>query len=145
MGMAKKLRRKNMDYTKYDFAAIVGAEVSVLLKSKVEYGGTLKLISNKAIFLLMNDNPLALEGRWFAIEDIVPGSLSAKIKVEDMSVNQLKRFIKPRRCCSEAMLIAEDGVHHSLLDSYGEIKYDYDEFDKSFADYVDCTDWGWEK
>lgn len=122
------------DYTKYDFTPIMGAEVSVLLKSKVEYGGTLKLISDKAIFLLMNDNPLALEGRWFAIEDIVPGSLTAKIKVEDMSLKQMMEFCFHEGNCNYVVLyndktcVSTCGKHAKNIE---------------LTDYIDCTDWGW--
>lgn len=131
------------DYTKYDFAAIVGAEVSVLLKSKVEYGGTLKIVGNKTIFLLMNDNPLTLEGRWVAIEDIVPGSLTAKIKVEDMSVKQLKRLTEEEKerfdedvlvvLCMKQKTMFYDNGKFSLYDG------------RTFNNYIDCTDWGWKK
>ena len=126
------------DYTKYDFAAIVGAEVSILLKSKIEYGGTLKLISNKAIFLLMNDNPLALEGRWFSMEEIT--SLTAKIKVEDMTPNQLKRRFQFD--CKYPVVLVNDKVfschiNNEKIDAVcGEI---------SIHDYIDCTDWGWKE
>jgi len=134
-----------MDYTGYDFAAIVGAEVEITHNSGHKYSGTLKLVGRQNGAILLYPSDEKKPAYWVVIENIAPGSLTAKIKVEDMSVKQLKRFIKPRRCCREAMLIAEDGVHHSLRDSYGEITYDYDEFDKSFTDYIDCTDWGWKE
>ena len=135
------------DYTKYDFEAIRGAYVEMEV-APAENPAIHAAISGMVVYqdpnlILVLRNSGTVTG--FFRSEIVPDSLSARIKVEDMSVKQLKRFIKPRMCCREAMLIAEDGVHHSLRDSYGEITYDYDEFDKSFADYVDCTDWGWRK
>lgn len=134
-----------MDYTKYDFTAIIGAEVTIVTHEGYEHVGQLVStqlspsdVEQLIIYLPEEDGCILINADYV-------NNLTARIKVEDMSVKQLKRFIKPRRCCSEAMLIAEDGVHHSLLDSYGELSYDYDEFDKSFADYIDCTDWGWKE
>ena len=39
------------DYTKYDFAAIVGAEVSILLKSKIEYGEMTEVSRRNILFV----------------------------------------------------------------------------------------------
>ena len=133
------------DYTKYDFAAIVGAEVSILLKSKIEYGGTLILVDKKngAIFLLMNDNSLALEGRWFSMEEIK--SLTAKIKVEDMSVKQLKRLTE------EEKDRFDEGKDVSVVLCMKQKTMFYDEGEdalydgRTFNNYIDCTDWGWKE
>ena len=116
------------DYTKYDFGAIVGAKVSILLKSKIEYGGTLILVDKKngAIFLLMNDNPLALEGRWFSMEEIT--SLTAGIKVEDMTLKQL-RARRNLFCFLFGSDFAQEMVAKGNLDV--------------LHGYVECTDWGW--
>ena len=123
------------DYTKYDFAAIVGAEISVLIKNKVGYEGTLKFVDEKngGIFLLVDYNPL--EGRWLVIEDITPGSLSAKIKVEDMSVKQMMEFCFHEGNCNYVVLyndktcVSTCGKHAKNIE---------------LTDYIDCTDWGWE-
>lgn len=129
------------DYTKYDFAAIVGAEVEIELKDGSTYKGMLVAdIPEQTAFCVKHHLGIVKK---MCNEDIL--TLTAKIKVEDMSVKQLKRFIKPCRGGSEVMVIAKDGVHHSILDSCDELSYDYDEFDESFADYIDCTEWGWQK
>ena len=147
------------DYTKYDFAAIVGAEVSVIIKRQVGYEGTLKFVDEKngGIFLLVDDDPL--QGRWLVIEDITPGSLTAKIKVEDMSLKQLHSYYKSlakrdeygdyvvvirggeveepsRRITYSFQRTGDDGD----VEEYGQWTNDSDE---PLDDYIDCTDWGW--
>lgn len=132
------------DYTKYYFAAIVGAEVSVLLKNKVEWGGTLIVVDDKEIFLLINDNPLALEGHWFAIKDIIPGSLHAKIKVEDMSVKQLKCLAEDEKDFFDK----DEGEVQVILDMKRKMLFFENgllalDREHTFGKYIDCTEWGW--
>lgn len=126
------------DYTKYDFAAIVGAEVEIDYGGR-DVSGVLVSQTEKTIYLNTGNNPLYLS--LFYKHNI--RSLTAKIKVEDMSVKQLKRFIKPALNWREVVMIAEDGVHHSILEMCDEPVDD--EPVKSFTDYIDCTDWGWKK
>ena len=127
------------DYTKYDFAAIVGAEVELEFKDGSTYKGTL-VADFPELTAICVKHHLGIVKK-MRNEDIL--SLTAQIKVEDMSVKQLKRFIKPSLNWREAVIIEEDGVHHSILE--GDYAPDDDEPMKKFTDYIDCTDWGWKE
>ena len=125
-------------YTKYDFAAIVGAKVEFTAKSGEALSGTLILASNKTICLLQNENPF--EGRWFAIEDITPGSLTAKIKVEDMTFKQLKMYFNFNW---DVHLVLNAGEADTCRFDNGGINHLVGPV--SVSTVVDCTNWGWTK
>ena len=132
------------DYTKYDFAAIVGAEVEIVLKDVKEplvakiIGYDLK--TKQVYVIVIEPHPCFwLNGRpeTLCCSDI--NSLTAKIKVEDMSVKQLKRLLRtyPAMGQEHIFVIAENGVHHSIMTTWEEVGK------QDFTDYIDCTDWGW--
>lgn len=129
------------DYTKYDFGAIVGAKVEITQNGGHKYSGTLKLVGRQNGAILLYPSDEKKPAYWVVIEDIVPGSLSARIKVEDMSVNQLKRLLETYQdpVSEHAFVITEDGVYHSVLSALKEIGK------QDFTDYIDCTDWGWKE
>lgn len=125
------------DYTKYDFAAIVGAEVELQVKffgchkGKVlcrwEYQG-------KPYLTILVSEPDGNHLSDIPVDEIK--SISAKIKVEDMSVNQMMEFCFIDGDCNYAVLyndktcVATCGKHAKNI----ELK-----------DYIDCTDWGWKE
>lgn len=133
------------DYTKYDFAAIVGAEVRIKYDENDDpYNGiVLGLYGegqlSKPIILLETSSI------WYEKGEVITQlpcniiSLSAKIKVEDMSVKQLRRLLKTYQApgLEHIFVIAENGVHHSIMTTWEEVGK------QDFTDYIDCTDWGW--
>lgn len=129
-----------MDYTKYNFDAIVGAEVEIGNQRKIF--GKVVCSTDEAVVIQLtkDDNALRKGDAVFLVKGTIL-ALTARIKVEDMSVKQLKRFIKPCRNWQEVVMIAEDGVHHSILEMCDEPTDDMPV--KSFTDYIDCTEWGW--
>ena len=132
------------DYTKYDFAAIVGAEVEVNIRFFPRHKGKVLCrweYEGKPYLTILVCEPNGSHLCDIPVDEIVPGSLTAKIKVEDMSVKQLKRFIDSSSSWYEIVMIAEDGVHHSILEMCDEPTDDMPV--KSFTDYIDCTEWGW--
>ena len=132
------------DYTKYDFAAIVGAEVETTQKDGRKSSGTLKAIGrqNGAILLYPSDEKKLVD--WVLIKDIL--SLTAKIKVEDMTAKQLKRFANIQGELSGIL-----DVVIRFKEKRIEIFAGWDEkrcvhlFSEQHGldDYIDCTDWGW--
>ena len=150
------------DYTKYDFAAIVGAEVEM----KVRDGkGSCWNVKGK---IRLQDNGLVwverTEGKpWndcIIIREIIPDSLSAKIKVEDMSLKQLHSYYKAfaeREGYEDYVVVIRGGeveepsnrITYSLkrmdaenIEEFGPWTKDVDE---PLDDYIDCTDWGWKE
>lgn len=139
------------DYTKYDFAAIVGAEVRIKYDNNDDpYNGiVLGLYGegqlSKPIILLETSSLWYVKGEVITQNPCNIISLTAKIKVEDMSVKQLRRLLEPYKKPYEkhGFIIDEDGVHHVnlyLCDSLDDV-----EPMKLFTDYIDCTEWGWKE
>lgn len=124
------------DYTKYDFAAIVGAKVKITLVNGHTFEGALKLVDkkNKAIFLCPNED--LWEANWFLMEGIT--DLSAEITIEDMSVKHLKRRFSFD--CKFPLVLVNDKTFMCHI-SDGKIDDVYGE--TSIHEIIDCTDWGW--
>lgn len=127
------------DYTKYDFAAIVGAEVRIKYDNNADpYNGiVLGLFGegqlSKPIILLKTSSI------WYEAGDVITQlpcnilSLSAKIKVEDMTLKQLLRMMD------------EYKYRSPKLDENG-IWFECSNGDKAVARFgkdIDCADWGW--
>lgn len=140
------------DYTKYDFAAIVGAEVEITQYGGHKYSGTLKLVGRQNGAILLYPSDEKKPAYWFVIEDIVPGSLTAKIKVEDMSLKQITRHaeaLKNKNGEKEVYFMVNSDVlpneENQILffgtDTIGD-RYRTEVWLK-LSDYIDCTDWGW--
>ena len=131
------------DYTKYDFNAIVGAEVEMKTR---DGKGTLWTVKGK---VRLQDNGLVWversEGKpWndcIIIREIVPGSLTAKIKVEDMSLKQLKRVLD-EDVYNSVVFSRDENVIYEQMEIASELSGDY--IERKFHDCIDCTDWGWE-
>ena len=131
------------DYTKYDFAAIVGAEVRLQVKYFGCYKGKVLCrweYQGKPYLTILVCNQDGSHLSDIPVDEIVPGSLSAKIKVEDMSLKQLEKEF--RLDCGRGVVInrkngvieirdfdCEDGIYH----------------EEPLTDYIDCTDWGWKE
>ena len=130
------------DYTKYDFNAIIGAEADVMTtffsnrKGKVLCGWEHE---GKPYLLIVVCKPNGSHLCDIPLDEIT--SLTARIKVEDMSGKQLKRLLGTYQTpgIEHIFVIAENGVHHSIMTTWEEVGK------QDFADYIDCTDWGWEK
>jgi len=133
------------DYTKYDFSAIVGAEVELQVKffgchkGKVlcrwEYEGEpyLTILVCKPEGNHLSDIP---------VDEIVPGSLSAKIKVADMSLKQLKRVLD-EDVYNSVVFSRDENVIYEQMEIASELSGDY--IERNYHDYIDCTDWGWKE
>lgn len=137
------------DYTKYDFAAIVGAEVELQVKFFGCYKGKVLCrweYQGKPYLTILVCKPEGSHLSDLPVDEFVPGSLSAKIKVEDMSVKQLKRFAKIQGELSGIL-----DVVIRFKEKRIEIFAGWDEkrcvhlFSEQHGldDYIDCTDWGW--
>lgn len=126
------------DYTKYDFDAIVGAEVEITQKDGRKSSGTFKLVGrhNGAVLLYPSDKKKPVD--WVLIKNIA--SLTAKIKVEDMSVKQLKKAFNLGTYEVLVFNEATGTIANRDVDG-GELGHTYEEL--PFNDYIDCTDWGW--
>ena len=120
------------DYTKYDFAAIVGMKVEITTKSGKTTRGTLIDFNFNLVKapIYIHESGACVTG--VPIAEIE--SLSAKIKVEDMSVKQMMEFCFREGDCNYVVLyndktcIATCGKHAKNIE---------------LTDYIDCTDWGW--
>ena len=126
------------DYTKYDFAAIVGAEVEIhyhagepLIVKLINFNNKTKIIACVVLAKNAYDIPV---GRidYTHVSEIA--SINAKIKVEDMSVKQMMEFCFHEGNCNYVVLyndktcVSTCGKHAKNIE---------------LTDYIDCTDWGW--
>lgn len=118
------------DYTKYDFAAIKGAYVEMDIAPvenptiHVAINGIIVYQDPKLILVLRNNATVTC----FFRSEIL--SLSAKIKVEDMTIKQLRSQEKYKDfLCSSNF--AQEALAHGNINV--------------FDGYIDCTDWGWRK
>ena len=103
------------DYTKYDFAAIVGAEVELQVKFFGCYKGKVLCrweYQGKPYLTILVCKPEGSHLSDLPVDEFVPGSLSAKIKVEDMTIKQTRNL------------------------QNGKSTFNGNEV-------LDCTEWGW--
>ena len=123
------------DYTKYNFNAIRGACVEMDAR---DGKGTFIHPRGKIVYQEKNTILIESEGKLvnrYYIYDIVPGSLSAKIKVEDMSLRQHIRFME-----TENFVRAKFDENNIGFKNEDGCLYLY------FLDaYIDCTEWGWKE
>ena len=133
------------DYTKYDFAAIVGAEVEIVLEEAKEpliakiigYNPKTKWVH----VIILEPHPCFwLGGRPESLDCSDIHGLSAKIKVEDMSVKQLKRVILDEDL-NDVVVFSGDAIDEHFQTDDLILSLDY--IHRPFTDYIDCTDWGW--
>ena len=126
------------DYTKYDFAAIKGAYVEIKTKSGEPVRGTLIdfnfNLAKAPIYIHESSNYVT----GIPIAEIE--SLSAKIKVEDMSVKQLKRVLD-EDVYNSIVFSRDENVIYEQMEIASELSGDY--IERKFNDYIDCTEWGW--
>ena len=131
------------DYTKYDFAAIVGAEVEIhyhagepLIVKLINFNNKAKILACVVLAKNAYDMPV---GRidYTHVSEIA--SITAKIKVEDATLQQLKKHFQLSR--NDSLVFDNDRVFSCLIIE-GEFEDFYD--DVFVHDYIDCTDWGWE-
>ena len=126
------------DYTKYDFAAIVGAEVELQVKFFGCYKGKVLCrweYEGKPYLTILVCKPEGNHLSDIPVDEIVPGSLSAKIKVEDMSLRQHIRFME-----TENFVRAKFDENNIGFKNEDGCLYLY------FLDaYIDCTEWGWKE
>ena len=125
------------DYTKYNFAAIVGAKVEIEPKEGHPYKGAL-VMSTKTTIVIQD----SVTGLWRPLLKECIASLSAKIKVEDMSVKQLKKAFNLGTYEVLVFNEATGTIANRDVDG-GELGHTYEEL--PFNDYIDCTDWGWKE
>ena len=121
------------DYTKYNFDAIVGAEVEIGNQHKI-FGKVVCSTDEAVVIQLTQDVNALRKGDTMTLDKGTINALSAKIKVEDMSLKQMMEFCFHEGNCNYVVLyndktcVATCGKHAKNI----ELK-----------DYIDCTDWGW--
>lgn len=136
------------DYTKYDFAAIVGAEVKIRNEKGLLYNGKL-LGGEKNKLHLANFDILAVRTREFGLIHFVSPSeivsLSAKITPRRMNLEQLKKF-------AEDEAKQENADEWSLTIDKKGLSFDFaSEGHKGIGVYINvdqplsCTEWGWKE
>ena len=132
------------DYTKYDFAAIVGAEVEIhyhagepLIVKLINFNNKAKILACVVLAKNAYDMPV---GRidYTHVSEIA--SITAKIKVEDMSVKQLKRVLD-EDVYNSVVFSRDENVIYEQMEIASELSGDY--IERNYNDYIDCTDWGW--
>ena len=121
------------DYTKYDFAAIVGAEVRIDFKN-IYIAGKLVADNGQHVYIQTSDGTVTSIGK-----KLIP-NLTAKIKVEDMSVKQLKRVLD-EDVYNSVVFSRDENVIYEQMEIASELSGDY--IERNYNDYIDCTDWGW--
>lgn len=141
------------DYAKYNFDTIRGAYVEMDVRDGK--GNTIHP-SGKIIYREKNTILIESEGKLvyhYYIYDITPGSLTAKIKVEDMTLKQIKHYaeaLKNKNGEKEVYFMINSDVlpneENQILffgtDTIGD-RYRTEVWLK-LSDTIDCTDWGWE-
>ena len=119
------------DYTEYDFAAIVGAEVEITTKNGEPVRGTLIdynfNLAKAPIYI--HESGAYVTG--VPLAEIK--SLTAKIKVEDMSVKQLIRMMDRMKYTNPKF--DENGIWFECSNG--------DKAVARFGKDIDCTDLGW--
>lgn len=128
------------NYLEYNFDAIRGAYVEMNVRDGK--GNTIHP-SGKIIYREKNTILIESEGKLvyhYYIYDITPGSLTAEIKVEDMTLKQLEKefCLDPQRGIS---VERKNGV--IVIRDFDCEEGIYSE--ESLTDYIDCTEWGWKK
>lgn len=142
------------DYTKYDFAAIVGAEVEIryrldeepLIVKLIHFDSETKILTLLA--KKQNDVPVG----FIHASEII--SITAKIKVEDMTLKQIKHYaeiLKNKNGEKEVYFMINSDVlpneENQILffgtDTIGD-RYRTEVWLK-FSDTIDCTEWGWKE
>lgn len=125
------------DYTKYDFAAIKGAYVEMEIAPTEDpaihatINGMVVYQDPTSILVLRKSGTVTC----FLRSEIVPGSLSARIKVEDMSLKQLIRMMDRMKYTNPKF--DENGIWFECSNG--------DKAVARFGKYIDCTDWGWKR
>jgi len=144
-----------MDYTKYNFNAITGAEV------EMQYGyseifGKVAYSTDDAVIIQSKDcaiHPVYKSSHIMVSKGIIV-SLSAKIKVEDMNLRQIKHYaeaLKNKNGEKEVYFMVNSDVlpneENKILffgtDTIGD-RYRTEVWLK-FSDTIDCAEWGWQK
>jgi hypothetical protein len=144
-------RRNNMDYTKYNFNAIAGAEVEIENQRKIFGKVVCSTDEAVAIQLTKNVGVMRKGETMFLVKETIL-SLSAKIKVEDMSLRQIKHYaeaLKNKNGEKEVYFMVNSDVlpneENKILffgtDTIGD-RYRTEVWLK-FSDTIDCAEWGW--
>lgn len=121
------------DYTKYNFNAIVGAEVEIGNQRKI-FGKVVCSTDEAVVIQLTQDVNALRKGDTMTLDKGTINALTAKIKVEDMSLKQMMEFCFHEGNCNYVVLyhdktcVATCGKHAKNIE---------------LNDYIDCTDWGW--
>lgn len=119
---------KSYDYAEYDFNVIVGAKVKIVSNNGYAYTGTLVMSNDLLIGLT-----IGITGVFHYELKTNILSLTAKIKVEDMSVNQVIRMMEEHKYRSPKL--DENGIWFECSNG--------DKAVARFGKEIDCTDWGW--
>ena len=144
------------DYTKYNFAAIIGAEVEIhyhagepLIVKLINFNNKAKILACVVLAKNAYDMPV---GRIDYTHVSQIASINAKIKVEDMALKQIKRHaetLKDKNGEKEVYFMVNSDVlpneENKILffgtDTIGD-RYRTEVWLK-LSDTIDCTDWGW--
>lgn len=125
------------DYTKYNFAAIIGTKVEITTKNGRTVKGTLIDFNFNLV-----KAPIYIHESGACIATIPLAeikSLSAGITIESMNAKQLRKHFQCGRY-DEVVLRGDDYV--CVYEWHPDDKYDVRK-GTSIHEYVDCTDWGW--
>lgn len=133
-----------MDYTKYNFNAIVGAEVEIGNQRKI-FGKVVCSTDEAVIIQLTKDLNSLRKGETMYLVKGTILSLSAKITPRRMNLEQLKKF-------AEDEAKQENADEWSLTIDNKGLSFDFaSQGHKGIGVYINvdeplsCTEWGWHK
>lgn len=125
------------DYTKYNFAAIIGTKVEITTKSGKTVRGTLIDFNFNLI-----KAPIYIHESGACVAKIPLAeikSLSAGITIEGMSAKQLRKHFQ---CGQYDEVVLKGNGYACVYEWHPDDKYDIRKV-TSIHERVDCTDWGW--